>query len=258
MFDYFNNNISVQPQLGLASNQNPLPDNGAVLEKTSHPIPQVVIHSKKPTKKAPAKKAKTQKKAKDESASASSDDSDLEIEAPPEASPIPPVRPTDPIGAAEYDTMQAVWSPRNKRVSAEKVKSGLMQFKDIIKALRDLWKEQSQDMKTAENNGDDQKAVKLKEGVVLQRQTMNKIVTTAMESGHPMIVEKYANSLPLPHSHSHSHSHSPFQPPILSLPSSNPVPWFPWPIKPQAVRSPFSCRLRLRPCELFLSLTWLE
>lgn len=238
MFDYFNNNISVQPQLGVGSNHNPIPGNGAVSEQIAHPNPQVVIQSKKPAKKPSAKKAKPQKKAKDGSTSASSDDSDLEIEAPPETSPIPPVRPEDPIAAAEYDTMQAVWSPRNKKVPAEKVKSGLMQFKDIIKALRDLWKEQTQDMKTAENNGDDKKAVKLKEGVVLQRQTMNKIVTTAMESGHPMIVEKYV--IPL----------YPRSIPVPSLFPSRRLPCFPWPIKLQATRNLFSCRLILHRCEL--------
>lgn len=135
MFDYFQNNISLEPQPSVTSIHAAPQPGYPVSAHTGLPVPQVVIQPKKATKKQPAKKtSKAQKKAKDKSESESSDESDLEIEAPPEKSPLPAVRPTEPIAAAEYNTLQAVWSPRNKTVSAEKVKSGLMEFKDIIKS----------------------------------------------------------------------------------------------------------------------------
>jgi len=87
--------------------------------------------------------------------------------------------------------MQAVWSPRNKRVPADKVKSALVTFPKIIKTLRDAWKDQVQAMKLAENQGDNDKAMKIKKDVALQRQVMDVIVRTALDVGHPMIVEKY-------------------------------------------------------------------
>ncbi|KAJ5288943.1 hypothetical protein N7478_001973 [Penicillium angulare] len=194
MFDYFQNNISLEAQPGAVLDHG-VPQHGQpglmVSRHSGLAIPQVVIESKKAAKKQTAKKtAKTQKKAKGESESDSEYESDLEIEAPPEPSPIPAVRPTEPIAAAEYSTLQAVWSPRNKVVSADKVKSGLMEFKDIIKVLRDSWKDQVQEMKLAENNNNNEKAAELKKGVMLQRQTMDQIMITALNMGHPMIVEK--------------------------------------------------------------------
>lgn len=121
--------------------------------------------------------------------SGSSDESDLEVD--PEPSPLPPVRSSEPLEAAQFDTIQAVWSPRNLRVSAEKVKTSLVAFKDVVKGLRDGWKDQVQAMKTAENQGDNDKAAKLKQAVALQRRIMEKIISTTLETGHPVIVEKY-------------------------------------------------------------------
>lgn len=148
-------------------------------------------------KKAPTKKAtqakktgvKGQKKRQEESDSGSSDESDLEVE--PEPSPLPAVRSSEPLEAAHYDTIQAVWSPRNLRVPAEKVKASLVAFKDVVKGLRDGWKDQVQAMKTAENQGDNDKATKIKNAVALQRRIMEKIISTTLETGHPVIVEKY-------------------------------------------------------------------
>jgi hypothetical protein len=77
------------------------------------------------------------------------------------------------------------------RVSAEKVKTSLVAFKDVVKGLRDGWKDQVQAMKSAENQGDNDKATKIKHAVALQRRIMEKIISTTLETGHPVIVEKY-------------------------------------------------------------------
>lgn len=152
-----------------------------------------------PQKKTAAQRqAKTQakrvgKQAGDRSSSSSdSDDSDIEITLPPEElSPIPETRPSDPLGAARYDALRAVWSPRNRSPNAEKVKNALVAFKNVVKAVRDTWKELSQAMKTAENQGENDKATQLKNEVVFQRRLMDVVVSTTLEMGHPMIVEKY-------------------------------------------------------------------
>jgi Sec-independent protein translocase protein TatA len=177
-------------------------------------VPQVVIHTKKlapktqQTKKAATKGSK-KTVSRPESESESSDESELEIEAPDEPSPIPPVRPTEPEAAAQYDTLQAVWSPRNKWPGPEKVKNALVAYKDLIKALRDAWKEQVQAMKLAENQGDNSKALQLKEQVILQRRIMDKIATTTLEMGHPNIVEKYV--FPFKPQPQHQHHELPYQ-----------------------------------------------
>ena len=113
------------------------------------------------------------------------------MEVDPEPSPLPPARSSEPLEAARYDTIQAVWSPRNLRAPVEKVKSALVAFKDLVKGLRDGWRDQVQAMKTAENQGDNDKTTQLKQAVILQRHVLEKIISTTLETGHPVIVEKY-------------------------------------------------------------------
>ncbi|CAG7963791.1 unnamed protein product [Penicillium olsonii] len=192
LFDYYQNGIQVQPQIPSAGNPAQM---AAGLQ-----VPQVVVNTKKPApkkqvKKAIAKIAKAAKQTSSRSESDSSDESELEIEAPDEPSPIPPIRPTEPEEAAQYDTLQAVWSPRNKWPGPEKVKTALVAYKDLIKTLRDAWKEQVQAMKVAENQGDNSKAAKIKDQVTVQRRTMDKVATTTLEMGHPNIVENLSEDL---------------------------------------------------------------
>lgn len=127
------------------------------------------------------------------SGSESSDSSDVEL-LPEEPSPIPPTYPTDPIDAASYDTLKAVWYPRNRRPDAEKIKSALVDFNNVVKGVRDAWKEKSQAMKASENKGESDKSNELKKDVVLQRHLMDAVVRTTLEMGHPTFIEKYVLS----------------------------------------------------------------
>ncbi|KAJ6157644.1 hypothetical protein N7470_005236 [Penicillium chermesinum] len=204
-FDYYQNDLTLQPSGNNLNNANPPkpgmlgvfrpiasskpPGNPSRL--TGPPRPEVVIEAKKaPVKKATQPKKTKAKKTKTTQESDSSDDSESDIEAPPEPSPIPLQRPTDRLEAAEYDTMQAVWAPRNKRAAPEKVKNALVVYKDLVKTLRDSWKDQVQAMKAAENSGDNEKANALKQDVTLQRGMMDRILETTLRVGHPVIVEK--------------------------------------------------------------------
>ncbi|EHA28414.1 hypothetical protein ASPNIDRAFT_189289, partial [Aspergillus niger ATCC 1015] len=162
---------------------------------TKQPSVKKQSQPKKPTMKGGSKKLDGQS-ASSSSESDSSDESDLEIQEPEEVSPLPPTRPSEPEAAARYDALKAVWSPRNRHPNVDKVKSALVAFKDVVKAVRDAWKESSQAMKVAENKGDNDKAAQLKKNVVLQRRLMDVVISTTQEQGHPVIVEKYVLSLP--------------------------------------------------------------
>ncbi|KAJ5111518.1 hypothetical protein N7532_002053 [Penicillium argentinense] len=195
MFNYYQNDFSVQPQ-GIPSNLG-MPQIAARGHSTPAGFPAppdvVITNTTKPAAKNKPKAKKPTAKVKNaqtKSDSDSSDQSDSEIEAPDEPSPIPSTRSNDPVEGAKYDTMKAVWSPRNKRPTPDKVKSALVAFPKIIKTLRDAWKDQVQAMKLAENQGDNDKFTVLKKDVALQRQVMDSIVRTALDMGHPMIVEK--------------------------------------------------------------------
>ncbi|KAL4875645.1 hypothetical protein BJY04DRAFT_211180 [Aspergillus karnatakaensis] len=146
-------------------------------------------------KKQPLAKKLAVKKA-DGKGSVSSDsgsddsDSDLEILEPEEPSPIPAVRPNDPEAAAQYDVLGAVWFPRNRRLRADRVKSAFGPFTSIVKTVRDTWKESAQALKAAENKGESSATTELRKKVALQRRIMDVVVSTALEKGHPVIVEK--------------------------------------------------------------------
>ncbi|KAF7117351.1 hypothetical protein CNMCM5793_006100 [Aspergillus hiratsukae] len=201
LFNFFENDLQVPSVMGQStSNHRPIPGQNA-FEGTFQVNGQTSVDStlqakpieppkKKARTKTVSKKTTTVAKRSSASESDTSDDSELEIQFPEEPSPIPATRPTDPEAAVEYDTLQAVWSPRNRRPNADKVKNALVAFKDVVKRVRDAWKESSQAMKMAENKDDNDKAAQLKKDVVLQRRLMDVVVSTTLEKGHPAIVEK--------------------------------------------------------------------
>ncbi|KAL5333347.1 hypothetical protein BJX70DRAFT_403688 [Aspergillus crustosus] len=151
--------------------------------KQSGPKKQTV-NKRATVKKAGGKGSVSSGSGSDES------DSDLEILEPEEPSPIPPARPSEPEAAAQYDALRAVWSPRNRRPKVDKVKTALVAFKDVVKTVRDTWKESAQALKNAENKGETSDTAELRKKVALQRRLMDVVVSTTLEKGHPIIVEK--------------------------------------------------------------------
>ncbi|PWY87480.1 hypothetical protein BO70DRAFT_385771 [Aspergillus heteromorphus CBS 117.55] len=171
---------------------NIMPAPAAVKATKPKKQPSVKKQSQTQAKKATMKGGSKKLDGKSASSSSESDssDSELEIQAPEEPSPLPPTRPNEPEAAAQYDALKAVWSPRNRRPNVDKVKAALVAFKDVVKAVRDSWKESTQAMKVAENKGESEKAAQLKKDAVLQRRLMDVVVSTTLEKGHPVIVEK--------------------------------------------------------------------
>jgi hypothetical protein len=175
-----------------------VPPGGAPLAKAPSPKKKKASSTKPKVKKATTKGVKLpdgKPSADANSDTDTSDESDLEIEPPEEPSPLPTTRPSNPDGAAEYDAMKAVWSPRNRRPNVEKIKNSLVAFKEVVKAVRDEWKTLSQAMKDAENKNETEKAAELKTNVILQRQLMDIVIKTTLDKGHPIIVEKYVHFL---------------------------------------------------------------
>ncbi|PGH14959.1 hypothetical protein AJ80_05722 [Polytolypa hystricis UAMH7299] len=128
--------------------------------------------------------------ASDSSESNDSDSSsDLEVE--PEPSPLPATRPSDLEGAVRYDTLKAVWSPRNKRPPISVVRNSMMLFSELVKGVRDTWKARSEALKAAENQNLEDKIPAVKKEVISQRRLLDLIVNTTLEFGHPSIFQRY-------------------------------------------------------------------
>jgi hypothetical protein len=147
-------------------------------------------------KKEPAKPlVKKEEPTADGSASSGTDDSDDEsdLEVLHEPSPLPAVRPEDVEGGVKYDTLKAVWSPRNMQPAASAVRDAMKLFSDLVKGVRDAWKSRSEALKAAENQNLEDSIPIIKKDVILQRRLLDLIVNTTLESGHPVLIQRYVH-----------------------------------------------------------------
>ncbi len=135
------------------------------------------------------------KQSDQKTASESDSDSDLSVEEEPEKTPalLSVQMPTDEKGRAMYQAVQAVWSPRNQTAPVEKIKSGIAQFGDTIKALRDSWKDKNESLRKAElpNAATAAYIPQLKEGVAHYRQIVETVVNRSLQHAHPAILKRY-------------------------------------------------------------------
>ena len=121
--------------------------------------------------------------------------SDLSVEEEPEKTPalLSVQMPTDEKGKAMYQAVQAVWSPRNLTAPVEKIKSGMAQFGDTIKGLRDSWKDKNESLRKAElpNAATAGNIPQLKADVAHYRQIVETVVNRSLQHGHPAILKRY-------------------------------------------------------------------
>ncbi|KAI1608948.1 hypothetical protein EDD37DRAFT_133025 [Exophiala viscosa] len=154
--------------------------------------------TQKPKDPHAPRKTKGQGKLKADGQPGSQSDSDDELsiqeEEPPEMTPalLTVSAPTDERGKALYNAVQAVWSPRNKPASPEKIRSGVVGFADTVRALRDAWKAKNDVLRKAElpNSPTAGDAVALKDEVARYRQVTESVMARSLLYGHPSIVKR--------------------------------------------------------------------
>ena len=175
---------------------------------TIQPKPEKASKAKAPKDPNAPKKPKTKaKKAAAEGAKAdgqfseseSEESSDEDVEEPPEMTPalLTVSIPTDERGKALYHAVQAVWSPRNKQAPPEKIRSGIANFGDTVRGLRDAWKAKNDNLRKAElpNSPTASDAPRLREEVGRYRTVMETVMARASMYGHPAIVKRYVHPL---------------------------------------------------------------
>ena len=124
----------------------------------------------------------------------SESDSDPEIEEPmPEI--LKSGRPNDSDGKVLFDTVQAVWSPHGKPAVPDKIRTGIAQFGETIRKLRDAWKAKNAALQQAEN-ANSSNVPGLKGEVEQYRRLMQNVARTAVELGHPAHLKKYVYTSP--------------------------------------------------------------
>ena len=131
------------------------------------------------------------------SASSSDDDLDIEEEEEPEQKPavITIAKPSDERGKLLWETVEAVWTPRNKPAPAEKIRAAIAFVGNAVRGHRDKWKQNNEQLKQAElpNSATQSQAGVLKANVEEKRATMEIIATRIVRFGHPSIVRRYVS-----------------------------------------------------------------
>ena len=110
---------------------------------------------------------------------------------PSETSPLPPARPQSPSEAVAYDTIQALWLPRTRSASPEQIRNGLKQYWDVVRPIRDRWKNDLTALKEAEDAKRESEIPTLKDGVRGRRIMMEHALTAALHHGHIDIIQMY-------------------------------------------------------------------
>ena len=106
----------------------------------------------------------------------------------PEPSPLPTSRPSEPLQAVRYDTIKAVWLPRNVYAQAQQIRAGLKDFWEVVKTIRDRWKSDNEAVKKAVEAKKESELPTLKQRVKNQRDMMEMALRSALEHGHPDII----------------------------------------------------------------------
>lgn len=118
----------------------------------------------------------------------SSSDDDSYTDDDDEDSPLPAKRPDFPKGGVEYDTIKALWRSKRKTVSPETIRKALADFWEVVKAIRDRWKKDAQDVTDAEEKQQTGQLPLLQSRVKDQRDMIEAAFRAAMKHGHRGII----------------------------------------------------------------------
>lgn len=125
-------------------------------------------------------------------------DSSYESDSPePEASPLPASRPQKAMEIVRYDTIKAVWLPRNKFAENSKILQGMGALWEVTRTIRDRWNQDRDAVKKAVETKKDGELPLLKERVEKQREMMEAVLKASVQYGHPDLLSAYV--YPFPH-----------------------------------------------------------
>ena len=128
----------------------------------------------------------------------SDDDSDSSYDSdgspPPEKSPLPATRPQKAVEAVRYDTIKAVWFPRNKYAENQRILKGLADLWEVVRTIRDRWKSDREAVKKALELKQEGELPLLRERVEKQLEMMEAVLSAASEFGHQDLLSAYVFS----------------------------------------------------------------
>ena len=188
-----------QPGTEIHSSPRSLLTRGVVIiPKPQQPAKQVSAKDPTVPKRSrgrPRKAASAQPGGQAAASESTEDELEIEDADPPEMTPalLTLSMPSDERGKSLYRAVQAVWSPRNRPVDPDKVRNGIANYGETIRALRDAWKTRNETLRKAElpNSPTAADASRLKEEVARYRQLLEVVMVKSLQYGHMGIVKRY-------------------------------------------------------------------
>ncbi len=108
-----------------------------------------------------------------------------------EPSPIPPIRPSDPDKAVEFDIVKAVWAKRSVVLSGVVIRSALGEYWEIIRGIRDQWKSETQKLQQATEKKEATRISDYRSRADEKRRLLESCLRLTLRHGHRDIVERY-------------------------------------------------------------------
>ena len=130
--------------------------------------------------------------------SSSEEDSEYESdEDVDEVSPLPAVRPSDPVKAVVYDVIKIVWFKRSKHLGGNTIREALGAYWNLIKPTRDNWKNEINAAAAEALKSDQSKVDKHKAVASRYRTILNSAFHATVQHGHADIVGKLSENVNL-------------------------------------------------------------
>jgi hypothetical protein len=125
------------------------------------------------------------KQEQSDSESESSDyDSDEDSDEEPEISPLPAQRPDDPREGVRYDTIKALWESRHTGIVADRIRTGMVEFNEVVQTVKNRWKADSLALTDAIDRKRNSELPLLKSRVNDQLETLKVVLQTAIDHGN--------------------------------------------------------------------------
>lgn len=120
-----------------------------------------------------------------DSESESSDyDSDEESDEEPEVSPLPAQRPDDPREGVRYDTIKALWESRHTGIVADRIRTGMVEFNEVVQTVKNRWKADSVTLSDAIDRKRNSELPLLRSRVNDQLEMLKIVLQTAIDHGN--------------------------------------------------------------------------
>ncbi|KAI4720410.1 hypothetical protein E4T48_03350 [Aureobasidium sp. EXF-10727] len=111
-------------------------------------------------------------------------DSDDESDEEPEVSPLAAQRSDDPREGVKYDTIKALWESRHTSVVADRIRTGMVEFNEVVQTVKNRWKADSLALTDAIDRKRNGELPLLRSRVNDQLEMLKIALQTAMEHGN--------------------------------------------------------------------------